>query len=43
MSFSIYLSQSFKRSVKRLERRFPHVIEDVTTALDEVIHWYVHC
>jgi len=37
MSCSVYLPGSFKRSLKSLTRRFPHVRADVTAAIDEVL------
>lgn len=37
MSYSVYLPDSFKRSLKRLVRRFPRVRADVTTAIEEIL------
>lgn len=37
MSYSVYLPASFKRSLKLLTRRFPHVREDVCAAIDEIL------
>ena len=37
MSYSVYLCQPFQRSVKLLLKRFPHVKDDVTLALREIL------
>jgi mRNA-degrading endonuclease RelE of RelBE toxin-antitoxin system len=37
MSYSVYLCQPFKRSVKLLLNRFPHVKDDVALALREIL------
>jgi len=37
MSYSVYLPDSFKRSLKRLTRRFPGVRQDVIAAIEEVL------
>ncbi len=36
MSCDIYLSEPFKRSVKRLLKRFPHAKKDLGMALEEI-------
>lgn len=36
MSYNVYLCQPFKRSVKQLAKRFPHVKEDVAQAIREI-------
>jgi mRNA-degrading endonuclease RelE of RelBE toxin-antitoxin system len=38
VSYSVYLPDSFKRSLKRLTRRFPHVRADAIAAIGEVLH-----
>lgn len=38
MSYSVYLSDSFKRSLKPLTRRFPHARADVIAVIEEVLH-----
>jgi hypothetical protein len=37
MSYSVYLCQPFKRSVKLLLKHFPHVKDDVALALREIV------
>ncbi|RLC89948.1 MAG: type II toxin-antitoxin system RelE/ParE family toxin [Chloroflexi bacterium] len=37
MSYSVYLPDSFKRSLKRLTRRFPRVRQDVSAAIEEIL------
>lgn len=37
MSYSVYLPDSFKRSLKQLTRRFPHVRADVIAAIEEIL------
>lgn len=37
MSYNVYLCQPFKRSVKLLLKRFPHIKEDVAQAIREIV------
>jgi mRNA-degrading endonuclease RelE of RelBE toxin-antitoxin system len=37
MSYSVYLCQPFKRSVKQLVKRFPHIKEDIASTLREIV------
>jgi len=37
MSYSVYLSDSFKRSLKQLTRRFPRVRADLIAAIEEIL------
>jgi len=37
MSYKVFLSRSFKRSLKSLLKRFPHAKDDVSLALGEVV------
>lgn len=36
MNCSLYLSASFKRSIKLLKKRFPHIQGDISLALEEM-------
>jgi mRNA-degrading endonuclease RelE of RelBE toxin-antitoxin system len=37
MSYSVYLPSSFKRSLKQLTRRFPHIRADISAAIEELL------
>jgi len=37
MSYNVVLTRSFKHSVKRLQRRFPHVKDDVWVAIQVLL------
>ena len=37
MSYSVALTPSFKRSIKRLKKRFQHVTDDVRTAVQALL------
>jgi len=39
MSYSVHLPASFKRSLKLLTRRFPHVRADVSVAIEEILYF----
>ena len=39
MSYSVYLPNCFKRSLKRLVRRFPRARADVIAAIDDILRF----